>query len=103
MRGLPYDRNQLFLNTVLKVSPDWFRMGITRCRPVPRHTMIMAGKVCFSCVFKKKNSSPTKSLNTKEVGKRLTIGKAGRFLCLTSNTLVPGGCQDEPALGSTET
>ena len=33
----------------------------------------------FSYVFKKNRSSPTTSLNTKEVGERLTIGPAGRF------------------------
>ena len=54
-------------------------MGTTRCRPVPQHTVFMAGKVCFSYVFKKNRSSPTTSLNTKEVGERLTIGPAGRF------------------------
>ena len=41
--------------------------------------MFMAGKVCFSYVSKKNRSSPTTSLNTKEVGERLTIGRAGRF------------------------
>ena len=51
---------------------------MTRCRPVPQHTMFMAGKVCFSYVFKKNRSSPTTSLNTKELGERLTIGPAGR-------------------------
>ena len=51
---------------------------MTRCRPVPQHTMFMAGKVCFSYVFKKNRSSPTTSLNTQELGERLTIGPAGR-------------------------
>ena len=48
MLGFPYDRNQLFLYAVLKVSPDWCRRGTTRCNPVLQHTMFMAGKVCFS-------------------------------------------------------
>ena len=79
MRGLPCDRNQLFPYAFLRVSPGWSRKGMTRCRPVPQHTLFMAGKACFSNVFKKNRSSPTTSLNTKEWSERLTIGPAGRF------------------------
>ena len=46
---------------------------------VLQHTMFKAGKVCFSYVFTENRSSPTASLNTKELGERLTIGPAGRF------------------------
>ena len=42
-----YDRNQLFLYAFLRVSPDWFFRGTTRCNPVFQHTMFTAGNVCF--------------------------------------------------------
>ena len=61
MRGLPYDRNQLFLYAFLRISPNWSRRGTTRCNPVPQHTTFMASNVCFSYVFKKNRSSPTTS------------------------------------------
>ena len=79
MRRLQYCRSQLFLYAVFKVSPDWSRRGTTRCNPVLQHTRFMAGRVCFSLVFKKNRSSPTTPLNTKYFGERLTIVPAGRF------------------------
>ena len=53
MRGLPYDRNQMFLHAFLRVSPDWSRRRKTRCSPVLQHTMFMAGKVCFRWCLRK--------------------------------------------------
>ena len=79
MRGLPYDRNQYFVYAFLRFSPDWSRRRKTRCRPVLQHTTFMAGKVCFSYVFKKNRSSSTTSLNTEEWSERITIGPAGRY------------------------
>ena len=75
---------------------------MTRCRPVPQHTIFMAGKVCFSYVFKKNRSSPTTSLNTKELGERLTIGPAGRF-CASQAPQLCLAAAYVSALGSTKT
>ena len=85
MRGLPYDRNQLFLYAFLKISPNCSRRRTTRCNQVLQHT-----------IFRKNRSSPTTSLNTKELGERLKIGPAGRFcasqapqLCLAAARMNP--------------
>ena len=51
-------------------------------------------------MFKKNRSSPTTSLNTKELGERLTIGPAGTFSVLHTHHNCVDGCQNESALGS---
>ena len=57
--------------------PTGLEWRTTRCNPAPQHTMFMASNVCFSDVLKKNKSSLTTSLNTEELGERLTIGPAG--------------------------
>ena len=84
MRGLPYDRNQLFLYAFLRVSPDWSRRGTTRCNPVPKHMI-------RTCLRKKVKSDNI--VEHEGFAQRLTIA---------STTTVLGGCQNESALGSTK-
>ena len=67
MRGLLYERNQVFLYAFQMVLPTDPCKGITRCRPVLQHTMFMAGNVCFASVFEKDRSSPTTSLIMKSI------------------------------------
>ena len=78
MRSLPYDRNQLFLYAVLKVSLEWSRKGKQHAAIQYTNTRCSSHARCaFSKVIKKNRSSPTASMNTKELGERLTIGPVG--------------------------
>ena len=87
-------RSSMFLLT------DPAKVNNTRQTSAPTHNVHGRQTVFFVCVQEKQ----VKSDNVVEHSGRATHDWTGwTFLCFTSTTPVPRGCQDESALGSTET